>query len=649
MLSKIRILVLAVILFCLFSLLIIQYYKIQVLEYPKWSQLADRQHFFVIKEPFKRGRFFANTSLRSKEVSAEIPFVYDVQKFHLYIDPLSISEIYREGIAKQVAEILQTNSEDQKKIRAQFDKNSRSRKLAQWLSQEQQIALQKWWESYIKGKRIPKNALYFVADYKRCYPCGSLLGQVLHTVQDHKDETTGRAIPTGGLELYFDKYLSGSPGSRKMMRSPRNLFDTGELLKAPEDGADVYLTIDPVIQRIAEEEIERGVTKAEAAAGWVIVMDPWTGEVLALAQYPFFNPANYREYFNDILKIQHTRVRAITDAVEPGSVIKPLNHAIGLIANMKAEKPLYDPDEVVPTTNGFFPGRPKPFIDPVPKKQLNMNMAIAKSSNIYVARVVEKVIGNFGAPWYRQMISLFGLGQPTGIELPSESWGYVPTPGKKNKSGQLEWLKGTPWSLSIGYGFQANYLQIARIYCAIANGGKLVKPTLVRKIVRGNEVLLDNDPAEKQSQFTRVMPPGVARRLLTAMKYVTKNGGSAYRADVVGYTEAGKTGTAKKNFNGQYSETLYRVCFSGIAPASRPRFVVLVAMDEPKYGYVPGVGRYHSAGVCCGIVFSQVTKRALEYAQVPPDDVASLPKTDRRYQAGKKDWVEESQELLKLY
>jgi cell division protein FtsI (penicillin-binding protein 3) len=145
------------------------------------------------------------------------------------------------------------------------------------------------------------------------------------------------------------------------------------------------------------------------------------------------------------------------------------------------------------------------------------------------------------------------------------------------------------------------------------------------------------------------MPPGVSRRLLTAMKYVTKPGGTCSRADVVGYSEAGKSGTCKKNFDGKYSEIYYRATFIGITPTSRPRFVILVGMDEPKYGYVPGIGKYHNGGVCCAIVFNKLAKRVLEYAEVAPDDPASLPKTDRRYKAGKRDWYEENQILQKLY
>jgi cell division protein FtsI (penicillin-binding protein 3) len=636
-------------LFFLFSFLIIQYYKIQVIEHAKWRTLADKQHFFLVKEPFKRGRFFSNTSLHSKQADLEVPLVYDIQKFHLYIDPLSIPEAYRTPIIDKIYEIVKPRKSEKKKIADQFQRKSRSRRLALWLSHEQQSALTNWWNGFIKGKRIPKNALYFTADYKRSYPFGPLLGQVLHTVQDDKEEKTGQMIPTGGLELQFDKYLRGSPGLRRLMRSPRNVFDTGELLQAPEDGADVYLTVNHVLQAIAEEEIERGVKDAEALSGWAIVLDPWTGEILALAQYPYFYPEYYRYYFNDPLKIQHTRVRAITDAVEPGSVMKPLNYSIALVANRLSKKPLFDPEELVATTNTMFPGRSKPLADTTPRPFLNMNMAVAKSSNVYIARVVEKVIAAFGAPWYREMLTQLGLAVPTGVELPSESWGFLPTPGKRMKNGMLEWLQGTPPSLSIGYSLQVNYMQLARAFSVIANGGKLIQPTFVRKIVKGDEVLLDNTSPERWEQAPRVMPEDVAARVLTAMKYVTKPGGSAFRGDVIGYSEAGKSGTSKKNADGKYSDYHYRATFIGITPANKPRLVILAGMDEPKYGYVPGIGKKHNGGVCTAMVFSRLAARALEYLQVPPDDIASLPKSDRRYKPGKKDWSDENRLLQEMY
>lgn len=644
-----RIVILSTLLFFLFSILIVQYYKIQILEHEKWKGFADRQHYILLKEPFKRGRFFSNTSIPSKQGSEEIPLVYDVQKFHLYIDPLSIEEPFRASIINKIVQVVRASPKEQKKMKEQFLKKSRSRRLALWLSQEQHDQLSLWWNGFVKGKRIPKNALYFVADYKRCYPYGPLLGQVLHTVQEIKDEKTGGMIPTGGLELYFDKVLSGSYGLRKIMRSPRNQFDTGELVRTPEHGADIYLTINHVLQAIAETELEKGVLKHEAASGYAVVMDPATGEILALAQYPYFHPERYKEFFNDPVKIHHTRVGAITDAIEPGSVIKPLNLAIGLLGNTLAKTPLFDPEEIVATSNTKFAGRSKPLVDTTPRPFQNMNIAVKKSSNVYTARVVEKVVQTFGAPWYKERFCQYGFGKPTGVELLSETWGFVPTPGKKTRNGTQEWFLGTSHAMSMGYNIQVSYLQLARAYCTLANGGKLVTPTLVRKIVKGSEVLLDHTGPERVEKFPQILPPEVTKRMIRAMKYVTKPLGSASRGEVVGYSEAGKSGTAKKNFNGKYSDIHYRATFVGIAPANQPRLVIVVGMDEPKYGFVPNLGKNHNGGVCAAMVFSQIARQCLEYLEVTPDDPSSYPKTDPRYRPGKKDWMEENQLLLEMF
>lgn len=644
-----RVITLAIFLFSLFSLLIVQYYKIQIIEQEKWTRLAEIQHFFVVKEPHKRGRFFSNTSFLEKSVETEVPLVYDIQKFHLFIDPLSIPSVYHEVIAGKIIEILKVKKKDRGRLFCHFGKRSRCRRVALWVSQEDQQSMLAWWSGFIKGKKIPRNALYFEADYKRSYPFGAMLGQVLHTVQDVKEEKTDRVIPTGGLELYFDKYLKGSPGKRKMMRSPRNSFEIGDLLQSPEDGADIYLTINHVLQSIAEEELEKAVRKSEAASGSVIIMDPWTGEILALAQYPYFYPEHYQKYFNDPLKIEHTRVKSITDAIEPGSVMKVFSMAVGLIANKNSARPLFDPEDKLATVNGSFPGRSKPLVDGILYQFMNMDMAIQRSANIYVARIIEMVVNTLGPQWYREQLSQFGFGKPTGIELLSETRGYIPTPGKKYKNGVYEWLQGTPPSMSMGYSLQVSYLQLARAYSIIANGGRLIQPTLVRKIVRGDQVLLDNTTSERTEQFPRVMSPEICRRLIRSMKFVTKPGGLGFRGDAIGYTEAGKSSTSKKNFQGKYSETRFRASFIGIAPASKPRFVILVGMDEPKYGFVPGLGKNHNGGVCCAPVFGKIAKRSLEYAQVPPDDPGAFPKDDHRYRPVVKDWSAETHVLQEMY
>lgn len=657
--SRKRLCGIAIFILFLFSLLIAQFYKIQIIEGEKWTKQAQKQHFFIINEPFHRGRFFSNTSIDRKHPEIPQSFVIDVQKFHLHIDPQVIPKEHRDELSKKLIATIDLSVEEALRCREQFDHKSRNRKIAMWLDRETKDAIMEWWLPYARKYKIPRNALFFVADFQRSYPFGKLLGQVLHTIQNQKNEQTGQGIPTGGLELYYDSLLRGKMGKKRLMRSPRNSFEMGEIIASPEDGADVYLTINHNLQEIVEEEIAKGVQQAKAKGGWALIMNPYTGEILALAQYPFFHPPDYQAFFNDKSMIDHTRVKAITDANEPGSVMKPLTLAVAMIANevlkQKGEKQLFDPEEKTDTANSRFPGRSKPLKDTHFHKAMNMNMALQKSSNIYMARLNEKIIARLGNKWYRETLhKVFGIGQKTQIELFSESPGLLPTPGKKHPNGSLEWSTATPFSMAIGHNIQISSLQLARAYAVIANGGYLVQPTLVRKIIKRLDndeelVLVDNTSSDRLKKFPRVLSNEIADRLTTAMKYVTKTGGSAPKADIRGYTEAGKTGTANKILHGTYSQNHYCSSFVGFAPAKNPLFVCVVTIDEPEYGFVPGIGKRHHGGHSAAPVFREIGRRTLEYLGVARDDPHGYPVGDPRYDPDKADWMKETRLLKEMY
>ena len=298
----------------------------------------------------------------------------------------------------------------------------------------------------------------------------------MHTVREDKDPATHQAIPTGGLELIFDRMLQGKEGKRLILRSPRHPLETGKILAEPEDGADVYLTINHYLQAIAEEEISKAVKNSNAKGGWAVLMDPKTGEIWALAQYPWFEPGEYRQYFNDPKLAEHTKVKALTDPFEPGSTMKPISMAIALKANLelqkKGKKPLFSPSEKISTASGSFPGRKKPIHDTKPHKYLNMYLGMQKSSNIYVSRLIQRVVDNLGEKWYRDTLhNVFGFGLKTGIELPSESPGVLPMPGKMHPNGTMEWSTPTPFSLAFGHNILTNSVQMLRSYAIFANGG----------------------------------------------------------------------------------------------------------------------------------------------------------------------------------
>jgi len=400
---KKKLVVVAIGMFFLFSVLIAQYFKIQILDSEKWMKEALSQHEFIIKEPFKRGAFYSNTTVKKGHPESLQPLVTDVTKFHLYIDPLAIPEQFRDSIAACLIKSASLGSE----VRGEFDLKSRSRRVALWLDRETKDEIMAWWIPYAKNNKIACNALYFITDYRRSYPFGKLLGQVLHTIRDMKDETTSEGLPTGGLEAYFNEYLKGRQGKRKLMRSPLNHLEIDKVIHSPEDGADVFLTINHCIQAIVEEELEQGILTSRAKGGWAVMMDPATGEILALAQYPYFDPSNYREYFNNPEKIENSKVKALTDAFEIGSIMKPITLAIGMKANEELTKQgkevLFHPTERIDTTRSIFPGRAgRPLKDvPGQHRTLNMYMALQKSSNVYMAQIIDRVIHTLGNDWYR--------------------------------------------------------------------------------------------------------------------------------------------------------------------------------------------------------------------------------------------------------
>lgn len=655
-----RITILSIFIFALYTFLVAQFYQIQIIEGEKWVKYGINQHYQTIIEPFKRGTFWSNTTIKKKHPQTKQAFAIDVAVFHLHADCYSIpTKLYPE-IIKKLVKIGTITATDSTAIQAELTKfsNSRNRRLIANLGQESAEKIKQWWRKFARRHKIPSNALFFVNDYQRSYPFDKLLGQVLHTIQTKKDEHTSQGIPTGGLEKSLNSYLIGKKGERRLSRSIRNYLGMGELVTPPEHGADVYLTVNHCLQAIAEEELEKGVQQAKAKSGWAVMMNPYTGEILVLAQYPFFPPADYQRYFNDPSLIEHTRVKAVMNSYEHGSVFKPLTLAIGLRANTEAieigKSPFFHPEEKIFTQKGNFPGRRKPISDTRVHKFLNMYMALQKSSNIYMGRIVERVLKEYGEGWYRNILAdTFQLGKKTGIELPAESPGLLPKIGKKNPNGTLEWSMATPYSLAMGYNLLVNSVQLARTYCAFANGGYLVKPTLVRKIEKTTsdgkkEVILDHTTEEWRASFPKILDDKISSEIMKAMKYTTKRGGTAIRANIPGYTEAGKTSTAHKVLNGIYSNN-YFASFIGIAPVSRPEFVLLIAIDEPEKGFIPGVGNNQSGGICAAPIFREITRRSLEYLGVTPDDPYGYPVGDKRYDPKQADWNDEVKQLQDLY
>lgn len=316
--DRIRLCLVAVFLCLCFCLLLVRFYQIQIVEGEKWKNAALAQHQYVAKVPCMRGAFYSNMSIKEGHPVGEQLLVFDIPKFHLFIDPDSIPEKVKALMAKEFSCRFGIDK------RLEFYKKSRSRKIASWLDRDTRGQIETWWSQFSKEHKLAKNAIYFTSEYKRSYPYGSLLGPVLHTVQEDQN------IPTGGLEMLLNTYLLGKEGKKLILRSPRHPLDTGKIIVPPENGADVYLTINHYLQAIAETELAKGVQVAGALGGWAVMMDPFTGEILALAQTPSFDPAHVSDYFNDPRLIEHTKVKAVTDCFEPGSIFHHFPNQMGL-------------------------------------------------------------------------------------------------------------------------------------------------------------------------------------------------------------------------------------------------------------------------------------------------------------------------------
>ena len=641
----------------LFCLLVAQFFRLQVLEHQRWKRRAEAQHFFTVKEPFRRGTFYANTSVQPLHQDRLVAFAIDVPLSHLYADPKEIPPSARKEICETILRILSPPVKEAVKLPVELKRKCRSRRLVSWIAETQKGLFLEWWRPFAKRHHIASNALFFVSDFKRFHPMGRLLGQVLHTIQDLRNEITGRASPTGGLELALNSMLEGSVGLRRLMRSPHNNLETGEVLLQPVHGADVELTVNHCLQAIVEEELQRGVERHRAKGGVAVMINPKTGEILALAQYPFFFPDQYQDYFNNKSLAEHAKIKAVTDAHEPGSPMKALTASVALKANRQLReqgKPVcFHLLEKVATSSGSFPGRSKPVTDVHVHRFLNFYMAVQKSSNIYMAALAGKVVRAMGEGWYRQQLLGFGLGQKTGVELVGESLGILPQPGKILPGGKLEWSKGTPYSLAMGYNVQVTALQFARAMCAIANRGVLPDLTLVRRVFRtteqGTEVLIDNTKPERLSRFPRIFEAQDMEEMVRALKFVTKTGGTASKADIYGYSEAGKTGTTMKLINGQYSPSSHYASFVGFAPTSNPAIVLFVGLDDPWVGYVPGLGTNHQGGTCAAPIFREIGRRTLEFLGVPMDDPYGFPARDPRGDPKKADWYTETEKLNQLH
>jgi cell division protein FtsI (penicillin-binding protein 3) len=427
----------------------------------------------------------------------------------------------------------------------------------------------------LQRQKIPGFGFY--PEERRSYPLGSVAAQVLGFVGI---DDTGLA----GLEVQLDHELAGKAGQETVVTDPGGRTIDVVSNRPAVDGRDVYLTLDQTIQANAESVLRDTVRKWGAKSATAIVLDPRTGAILAMAVQPGFDANEYPQAARDL-----QRNRAVTDTYEPGSTFKLITVGATLSEGL-----------VAPSTRFVLPYSiqiaDRVVHDAEPRGTVDYSVAqiLAHSSNVG-AITLAKMLGKDGlASW----ITRFGFGRTTGIDFPGESPGIV--------LPKEEWSGSTIGNVPIGQGIAVTPVQMASAYAAIANRGVWSRPHLVDHVDGGGRPSLHR---------RRLVSRQVAGELMTMLKDVVAEGTGTYAA-IPGYQVAGKTGTAQKpDPHGGYSSDKYVASFVGIVPASRPRLVVLVAVDEP-HGAIWG-------GVVAAPAFEQIARFDLQYLEVPPDAPAT--------------------------
>lgn len=406
-------------------------------------------------------------------------------------------------------------------------------------------------------------------EYRRYYPGGEVMAHVVGFtgVDDQGQE---------GMELAFDEQLKGRPGSRRVIRDRRGkIIEDVESIRPPHDGRDIALAMDNKIQYLAYSALRQAMQAHQARAGAVVVLDVRTGEVLALANAPTFNPNN-----RSSLSGAQLRNRVLTDVYEPGSTMKPFIGALAL------ESGKFKPETVIDTDPGRMTIGRAVISDVRRHGALTVSQVIQKSSNVGTV----KMAMNFAPADMWRMFDALGFGAPLNLGFPGEVGGHL-RPAKS-------WKPIEQATMAYGHGISGTLVQMARAYLVFARDGELLPLSLTR-VERAPEA------------GVRVFSPATARAMRAMLEMAAGPGGTAPKARIAGYRVAGKTGTAHKLEGGRYVNK-YVSSFVGFAPASSPRLVVAVMIDEPS-------ASQHFGGAVAAPVFARIMEGALHAMGVAPD------------------------------
>ncbi len=539
---------------CVFVLLFLRAAQLQLLHADFYNEEGSNRHIRTIEIPANRGVI---TDRHGEALAISTPV------FSIWAHPETALS-HPESIAN-AAKVLGLNSKE-------LTKKLEERKNKQFV--------------YLKRHVFPNVAdelkqndvtgISAVREFRRYYPAGEIAAHVvgLTNIDDQGLE---------GLELAFDEWLHGSPGKKRVLKNGRGTIvgDIG-LVTEPHHGKDLALSIDKSIQYLAYRELKRTINRYSAKAGSVVVLAVESGEVLAMANLPAFNPNDRAN-----AKPSSIRNRAVTDVFEPGSTIKPFLIAAAI------ENGIYKPGSTINTAPGYFKVGKLLVSDHSNHGVIDMKTILSKSSNVGAVRVALKMSQQ--QLW--QQYQSVGFGQLNGSGFPGERAGKLDSYNNWNKTQRA--------TLAYGYGMSTTAMQMARAYSVLANNG-IMLPT--------SFLLNEQAPAGE-----RVMSERTAKAVREMLKAVLTEEGTGSRARMQGYSAAGKTGTARKSQDGGYSKDNYIALFAGMAPADNPKVVVVALIDQPakEDGYY--------GGEVAAPLFSRVTEGALRLMNVPPSFIEHKP------------------------
>ena len=542
--------------FC-FLTIIARLFYLQQLKQDNFSQLANNQHVRKLKISPKRGE------IRDRN---GVPFAINLEVDSIFADPRKVEDAHL--CAYHLASHFGI---DEKKAYRKLT----SKRSFVWLKRKVDK------EKTAVFKKLNLKGIYYQQEVKRVYPKNEILSHLIGFAG-----IDGEGLE--GLEKYFNEDLSGEYGWRMISKDAkrREVWHCMPLEKPAVDGCSIELTIDQMIQYIAESELEKAFLQYQPIWGGIVVMRPRTGEILAMATRPTYNPNRFGDY-----PAEYRRNRLITDIVEPGSIFKIISCSSAL--NEGAVKF----SDVFFCEYGSYRIYGHTLHDCHEYEYLSYPQIIAVSSNIGTA----KISMNLGKEKLYNYIDMFDFGKKPGLLMHGEASGIF--------RNLKYWSNLSIVCIPMGQEISVSAVQMLKAVSVIANDGWLMKPYFVKSINYPDGKVKE---AFEAQPIRQVITPKTAKAVNEALKMVCRQGGTGINAELEDYTVAGKTGTAQKVINGKYSDTNYVGSFVGYVPADRPEISIIVMMDDCK-------GQYYG-GVVAAPVFREVARKVLKYLEIPPEN-----------------------------